>query len=215
MVKWLSLLVFTSLCYADVLAPPMPMNDFTQNPSSIVWKQIETEHFHIIFPEEIEKEAQRVTHTLETIYPHVTRSLDKAPRKLPLVLQNQASVSNGFVTLAPWRSEWAMIPGLEPIFSNTEWLKTLSIHEFRHAVQYGRGLSGFNKFLYILMGEQGQALGTNIALPPWYFEGDAVGTETALTNGGRGRLPRFEREIRAILQSDKKYEYDQAHLRSY
>lgn len=217
MVNWLGLflLLISFLSYADVLSPPMPMNDFTQNPNTIVWKQIETDHFQIIFPQEIEKEAQRVAHTLETVYPHVIRSLDKSPRKLPLVLQNQASVSNGYVTLAPWRSEWVMIPGLEPIFSNTEWLKTLSIHEFRHAVQFGRGVSGFNKFLYVIMGEQGQALGMNIALPPWYFEGDAVGTETALTNGGRGRLPRFEREIRAILQSDKKYDYDQAHLRSY
>jgi hypothetical protein len=214
-VKWLLLFFLSSLCFADVIAPPLPLQDFTQNPNTIVWKQINTEHFQIIFPEEIEKEAQRVAHTLETVYPHVVRSLDKAPRKLPLVLQNQASVSNGFVTLAPWRSEWVMIPGLEPIFSNTEWLKTLAIHEFRHAVQFGRSLSGFNKFLYVILGEQGQALGANIALAPWYFEGDAVGTETALTNGGRGRLPRFEREIRAILLSGKKYEYDQAHLRSY
>ncbi len=214
-VKWLVLLLVSSLSFADVIAPPLPLFDYDQNPSGMTWKQIETDHFQLIFPQEVEKEAQRVIHTLETVYPHVVRSLDKAPKKIPLVLQNQPTTSNGFVTLAPWRSEWVMAPGLDPIFSNVEWLKTLAIHEFRHVVQFGRGLEGFNKFLYVILGEQGQALGINIALPAWYFEGDAVGTETALTTGGRGRLPRFEREIRAIALSGKKYEYDQAHLRSY
>lgn len=215
-VKLVLILLFSMASFADVLSPPLPNFDYTQNPNTIQWKQIETDHFQLIFPVEIEKEAQRVLHTLETVYPYVIRSLDKIPKKIPLVLQNQPSVSNGFVTLAPYRSEWVMIPGLDPIFSNTEWLKTLSIHEFRHVVQYARGRSsGFNKFLYLILGEQGQAIGLNLALPPWYFEGDAVGIETALTSGGRGRLPRFEREIRAILLSGKKYEYDQAHLRSY
>lgn len=214
-VKWLVFLLFTSLCYADVIAPPEPGIDLTQNPDTIVWKQINTEHFNIIFSHDVEKEAQRVAHTLETVFPYVTRSLEKEPKKISLILQNQSSISNGFVTLAPWRSEWVMTPGIDPIFSNTEWLKTLSVHEFRHVVQMQKGLTGFNKFLYVLLGEYGQALGINLALPRWYFEGDAVGIETALTNGGRGRLPRFDRDLRTLLLAGKEYDYDQANLRSY
>lgn len=215
-VKWMIvLLLLSSIAFADVISPPQSSIDLTQNPSGMIWKQIQTQHFNIIFSHEVEKEAQRVAHTLETVFPYVTRSLEHQPKKISLILQNQSSISNGFVTLAPWRSEWMMTPGTDPIFSNTEWLKTLSIHEFRHVVQIHKGLSGFNKFLYVLLGEYGQAIGVNLALPIWYFEGDAVGTETALTSGGRGRLPRFDRDLRTLLLAGKDYEYDQAHLRSY
>gem|GEM_PF-1576710 len=218
MFKWLAAVFFiSSLTYAydDVLAPPVPGIDLTQNPSSLKWKQIQTPHFNILFSDDIEVEAQRAAHTLETVFPYVTRSLEKEPKKITLILQNQPTYSNGFVTLAPWRSEWNTTPGIDPIFSNTEWIKTLSVHEFRHVIQMSKSMTGFNKFLYILFGEYGHAIGMNLALPNWYFEGDAVSTETALTNGGRGRLPRFERELRAILLANKKYEYDQTLLRSY
>src|SRR5690606_11521354 len=54
-----------------------------------------------------------------------------------------------------------------------------------------------------------------LTLPPWFFEGDAVGIETALTDGGRGRLPDLERELRTLLLSGKDFNYDKAHLGSY
>ncbi len=195
-------------------APEMPA-DFQQNPSDIEWKHIVTDNFDIIFPENIEPDAQRVAHLLEKAYPFVTRSLEVKPPRIPLVLHNQSIVSNGFVTLAPRRSEWFVTPSIDPELTNTEWLKTLSIHEFRHVVQFQKTRRGFNKALEIVLGEIGQALGLGLTLPPWFLEGDAVGIETALTKGGRGRLPLFERDLRTILLSDKKWDYDKAHLGSY
>ena len=52
-------------------------------------------------------------------------------------------------------------------------------------------------------------------MPQWFLEGDAVGIETALTRGGRGRLPLFERDLRTLLLSGKSWGYDKAHLGSY
>lgn len=200
---------------ADVIDAPLIPVDFAQNPPEIEWKHLTTKHFDVIFPAELERQAQRVGHLLEKAYPFVTRSLEASPHRIPLVLQNQSVESNGFVTLAPRRSEWYVTPSVDPELGNTEWLKTLSIHEFRHIVQFQKARRGFNKYFEMLLGEAGLALGLGLSLPPWYFEGDAVGIETALTKGGRGRLPQFDRDLRTILLSGKEWNYDKAHLGSY
>jgi hypothetical protein len=199
----------------DVIEAPVNPIDYLQNPSQLEWQKIDTEHFELIFPKEAAVSAQRVAHLLEKAYPFVSRSQEVMPPKISLVLQNQSTQSNGFVTLAPRRSEWYLTPALDPELTNTEWLKTLSVHEFRHVVQFEKSKRGFNKFLYVILGEIGQALGIGLTMPPWYLEGDAVGIETALTRGGRGRLPLFERDLRTLLLSGKKYDYDKAHLGSY
>ena len=197
-----------------VEAPYISAN-LDQNPSHIVWKQMITDHFEIIFPEEIEDRAQRAAHLLEKAYPYVTRSLEVKPPRIPLILHNQSLDSNGFVTLAPRRSEWFITPSIDPEISNSEWLKTLAIHELRHVVQFQKTKRGFNKFFKVFLGEVGEALGLGLTLPPWFLEGDAVGLETALTRGGRGRLPLFERDLRTLLLAGKKWNYDKAHLGSY
>lgn len=215
MLFFLSGLLFLSVSFADVLEAPQSLIDYEQNPPSTQWKKIDSVHFEIIFPAEVERDAQRVTHLLEKAYPLVTRSLEALPPKISLILRNQSTVSNGFVTLAPRRSEWYMTPAVDPELTNTEWLKTLAVHEFRHVVQFEKSNRGFNKVFGIWLGEIGQALGIGLTMPPWFLEGDAVGTETALTKGGRGRLPMFERNLRALLLSGRDYDYDQAHLGSY
>ena len=208
-------LLFSVLSVAEVIEAPTLLIDYEQNPTDIKWKKIETEHFQIIFPKGIEKQAQRATHLLEVAYPLVTRSLEISPKKISIILQNQSTISNGFVTLAPRRSELYVTPAIDPELTNTEWLKTLAIHEFRHVVQMQKTRQGFNKVFEIFLGEIGQALGIGLTIPPWFLEGDAVGIETALTKGGRGRLPLFERDLRALLLSGRVYDYDKAHLGSY
>lgn len=211
MLKLVLSLLLVIPAYANMVNPV----DYEQNPSHINWKKIDTKNFEIIFPDTVEQDAQKVAHLLEKAFPYVTRSLQVRPERISIILQNQSIDSNGMVTLAPRRSEWYLTPGIDPIFNNTEWLKTLSIHEFRHVVQFQKSRRGFNKFLNIILGEIGQALGLGLTLPPWYLEGDAVGMETALTNGGRGRLPLFERNLRALLLADEKYSYDKAHMGSF
>lgn len=215
MLQLICLFLLSTLGFASVIEAPYLGVDYDQNPSSIEWRKIDSEHFEIIFPKEVEDEAQRATFLLEKAYPYVSRSMEVLPPKISLILQNQSTQSNGLVTLAPRRSEWYITPSFDPELSNTEWLKTLAVHEFRHVVQFQKTRRGFNRALEILLGQIGQALGIGLTLPPWYLEGDAVGMETALTSGGRGRLPVFERDLRALLLSGRKYTYDKTHLGSY
>ncbi|WP_449435316.1 hypothetical protein [Pedobacter steynii] len=72
-----------------------------QNPLSVKWRQINASGFRIIFPDELEKEAQRMANTLGYIYPRVGGSLRRQKTTLPLVLQNRGVMANGFVQLAP------------------------------------------------------------------------------------------------------------------
>jgi hypothetical protein len=208
-------LFFTFSSFATVIEAPSVAIDFQQNPSVLSWKEISTDHFQIIFPSEVEEKAQIVAHLLESAYPIVSRSMEIEPKKISLILQNQSTISNGFVTLAPRRSEWFLNPAIDPEITNTEWLKTLSVHEFRHVVQFQKSRQGFNRVFEIFLGEMGQALGIGLSFPGWFLEGDAVGIETAVTKGGRGRLPLFERDLRALLLEGKEYDYDKAHLGSY
>jgi hypothetical protein len=69
--------------------------------------------------------------------------------------------------------------------------------------------------MYFMFGEWAPAVLPNITIPAWFWEGDAVVTETALTNSGRGRMPSFDMPLRALLLSDKKYSYYKAYLGSY
>ena len=186
--------------------------EYGQSPSSLKWEKIESEHFRIIYPEEIAREATRVLYILEKQYYQNSHQLGHEPRKIPIVLHNQTVRSNGFVVWAPKRSEFFMTPDTDP--NTLEWSTLLSIHEFRHVVQLDKLDQGFTRFLTTILGEQG--IGPAAAtLPFWFYEGDAVYAETSLSESGRGRSPEFEMGIKANLFEDKKpWSYTKSYLGS-
>lgn len=185
-------------------------------PSSIKLQQVNTPHFKIIFPRGFETQGQRMANTLEHLYKPVSSSLDASPKKISIIMQNQNSVSNGFVTLGPRRSEfYTMSPQNYNFLGTLDWLDLLAVHEYRHVVQYDKSRVGFTKFLYILLGEYTQNAVASASVPSWYWEGDAVGIETALTHSGRGRIPDFSMAFRANLLEKGFFNYSKQYLRSY
>lgn len=175
--------------------------DSEQNPPALKWRQINTQNFQIIYPAELESEARRMANTLEILIVEVSKSLQKHPRKISVILQNQGTTSNGFVQLAPRRSEFFTTPPQE--FDFQDWLNGLAVHELRHVVQFDK-LTGYLR--KPLFEELGLAI-FGVTLPPWFYEGDAVGIETALTKAGRGRLPSWEIIFRTNTLSGKRYSY--------
>ncbi|MBN1272409.1 MAG: PD40 domain-containing protein [Candidatus Aminicenantes bacterium] len=186
----------------------------SQNPPGIKWKKIETLHFEIVFPEELTHEGRRVANTLEYLFPLLTKTLHKEPKRITILLSNQNSISNGYVTLAPRMSEFFHVPIGSYIMGINDWYHLLAVHEGRHIVQFDKINQGFTKIAQYLCGDIGRAAFSVISTPYWFMEGDAVGIETALTNGGRGRLPSFDMDIRALLLSGIRYSYYKAYLRS-
>lgn len=186
------------------------------NPPSVKWSQISSPHFRIIFPRGFEDQGQRMANTLEHIREEEARSLGSIPRKISIVLQNQSAVSNGFVSILPRRSEFFAMPSQDYNFSGTnDWLDLLASHEYRHIVQYQHATRGFNRLLYYAFGATTLAGMASVAAPDWFWEGDAVVTETAFTPSGRGRIPNFSLVFKTNLMEGRTFNYHKQYLRSY
>lgn len=188
----------------------------SNNRTGLKWQQINTDDFKILYPIGFGGEAQRMANTLQFLHDPIDKTLQTSTRKATIILQNQNSIANGFVTLGPRRSEFFTSAPQDYNFLGTnDWLNTLAIHEYRHLTQFNKSRTGFNKFFYYLFGENTQAVMATIAAPAWFWEGDATATETAFSQSGRGRIPAFDRIYRANLLEGKRYNYNKQSLRSY
>jgi hypothetical protein len=186
------------------------------NPPSVKWSQVNTRHFRVIFPRGFDAQGIRVANNLEGIHDPEAFSLGSYPRKISVILQNQSAESNGFVSILPRRSEFYAMPSQNYNFTGTnDWLDLLVSHEYRHVVQYQHAIRGFNRFLYYVFGGATLAGMSQVAAPDWFWEGDAVVTETAFTPGGRGKIPAFSRLFRTNLMEGRTFNYHKQYLRSY
>lgn len=187
-----------------------------ENNPALKWKQINSPNFKILFPTGFEEQAQRMANTMEHIRTPETQSMGVEPKKISIILQNQSAVSNGFVSIAPRRAEFFGMPSQNYNFmGNLDWLNLLATHEYRHIVQFQHAKRGFNRALYYLFGANTFSAMSYAAVPQWFWEGDAVATETAFTTGGRGRIPNFNLLYRTNLQEGRVFDYDKQYLRSY
>lgn len=181
---------------------------FGGNPSGRKWKQLNADSFVVIFP----AETERMAHEIAAVIAEMDNDLDsrgiRSFRKLPIVLQNRMNTSNGYVGVGPWRSEYYISP-LQNSFrlGSVPWHAQLAIHEYRHAQQYRHFMKGLTKAVYTVLGQDAGSLFSNMAVPNWFWEGDAVFKETSLTQQGRGRLPHFFNNSRAIWQAGKDYSW--------
>jgi len=62
-----------------------------------------------------------------------------------------------------------------------DWLDILAVHEYRHVQQLSNTFNGLTKIGYFLAGEETWAGLSFLSIPEWYFEGDAVMAETAMS----------------------------------
>lgn len=171
-----------------------------QNPASLRWYRIATPHFRVIYPAGFDSTARRTAQRLEQVYEPDAAGLERRPRPLSVVLQNQSTISNAFATLYPRHAEFVTTPPQDPALLGTNtWTDLLAVHEYRHIVQYEKALQGYGRILYTILGAQGLGFSTQLVTPGWFLEGDAVGTETILTRSGRGRIPEFELGMRTNL----------------
>ncbi len=186
------------------------------NPPSIKWNQVLTPNFRVLYGDGFEAQAQRLANSLEHIRREASESLGAPPPRMTFILQNQSSFSNGFVSILPRRSEFYAMPTQDYNFIGTnDWLDLLTVHEYRHVVQYHHATRGFNRAIYYLFGSISLAGMAQAAAPPWFWEGDAVVTETALTPSGRGKIPNFGLVMKTNLLEGRKFNYHKQSLRSY
>ena len=183
------------------------------DPANIKWRQINSDMFKVVYPEEFEGEAKRFIAMLDSLYQYGGYSLDHTPKPIDVLIHSRSAYSNGFVSWAPKRMEIYPTPH-QDMFAQ-DWLQQLAIHEFRHVVQIDKLNQGFTKVLTYPFGQQAIGAVLGLYAPLWFLEGDATLTETTLSPSGRGRRPAFEQEIRAQVLEKEIYNYDKAYFGSY
>ncbi len=204
---------FFLLVFHTASAQVLPVLD--QNPTTLRWYRLTTPHFRVLYPAGFDTVAQRTAGRLEGLYEPVSASLERRPRPISVLLQNQTTYSNGFVSLFPRRSEFFVAPPQNPASLGTlDWLDQLAVHEYRHVVQNDKALQGYGRVLYSLLGNTGLGFPL-LTVPDWFAEGDAVSNETLLSTGGRGRIPNFDLDMRANLLAGKQFDYPKAVSGSY
>ena len=173
-----------------------------QNPASVQWRRIQVPNhaIQIIYPEDADSLAQLTAFYLEKHVNQVGKTLPSKLHPWKIVLQNKGIYSNGFVSLNAPRAEFFSIPTQSPALVGTnEWLEMLVSHETRHMFQNELGRQGLAKVFRSLWGSNGQALYSNLIVPNWLWEGDAVETETKLNPIGRSKIPEFYLPLHAYL----------------
>ena len=181
---------------------------FGGNPPSIKWKQINTPLATVIFPAGLDSTAERIANIITYINGPTQNTIGTKSKKINLVLQNQTTVSNAYVGLGPFRSEFLITP-LQNSFDlgSLPWPDQLTIHEYRHVQQYNNFNVGLSKLMHDFFGDEGQSLANNAAIPNWFFEGDAVFNETNVSKQGRGSLPFFYNGYRSLWKDGKQYSW--------
>lgn len=201
------LLVLYSKNYAQI---------FGGNPSSIKWRQINTPIARIIFPQGLDTIAERINNIISFISGPMQNTIGWKSKKINLVIQNQTTISNAYVGLGPFRSEFLLTP-LQNSFElgSLPWEDQLTIHEYRHVQQYSNFNVGISKIMHDIFGEEGQALANNATIPNWFYEGDAVYNETNVSKQGRGSLPFFYNGYRSLWKEGKNYSWMKLRNGSY
>ncbi len=199
--------LFLTLCLALIFSS-VKAQQFGAFPPSTRWQQINSDTARVIFDNKIAPQAQRVSAIVHRLAKEDKASLGGAVRKINILLHPNTTRANGYVALGPFRSEFYLIPSSD-IFSSgaTPWNEDLAVHEFRHVQQYSNFNKGLSKAAGFVLGQQGQALFNALAIPDWFFEGDAVHSETAFTAQGRGRSPYFFNGFRALWRDQREYSW--------
>jgi len=191
-----------------LLLSPAVAQEFGGIPSSLKWKQVNSPNVKVIFPEGLDSSAKRVAAISDLLNARTAATIGRESRKISIVLQSETTVSNGYVQLAPWRSEFFLTPLQNSLrLGSLPWTDLLAIHEYRHVQQYMNFRQGLSKFAYVIAGQEGQLLANSAAIPDWFFEGDAVFQETLVTGQGRGRLPAFYNPFRTLWDAKRNYSY--------
>lgn len=184
-------------------------------PPGTDWQQINTDTVRLVFPKGLENQANRIVNMVHHLAANNRQSIGNNFRKTDIFLLNQTVIANGYVATAPFHSKFYTNFPQRSFFGSTDWLDILTIHEYRHALQFSNTLHGVTKWAYYLTGEAAWGTFFSLAIPPWFFEGDAVMQETALSYAGRGRIKNFSAELRTIAGQVKPFGYEKMVNGSY
>ena len=187
--------------------PAVLAQDFREVPPGLDWKQIETEHFRILYDEQHRDIAQQVAAIAEPIHRNVTGLLDyPLSSKTYVILTDHLDVINGYASPIPDNKIVLYLrepgAGMAPSFGlrSEDWLSLVLTHEYTHIVHLNMKKKWYAAFGKIF----GKLLLPNLGLPYWMVEGLAVYAETKFEDG-RGYHPYYDMMMRTeVLEQEFK-----------
>jgi len=196
------------------------VNAFAQRigllPPSVKWQQIRHDSLRVIFPEGEEERAKRVASLMLKLASTDPITTKGRYRPISVVLQPQTNVSNGYVGLAPYMSEFYLQANENPFaLGSLPWHELLAIHEYRHVQQLNAANRGLSHIVKLVFGDLAFSGMYSLSVPNWYREGDAVYAETKWTLQGRGRLSSFTLPFHEKLMQGEIWNYYKLRNGSY
>lgn len=149
----------------------------------------DTGHYEIIYPAGMDSLARSYAVSLERYSGFDNPGL-LAKKKIPVILRNRTTYSNGIVVLPPLRAELYTTPDPYDALP-TPWQEHLAAHETRHVGQMLATRQAPWNIIRILAGGLVDGAVVAVRADQSMYEGDAVDAETRLTRSGRGRTADF------------------------
>jgi len=165
------------------------------------WKSIETPHFRLTFPAELDETARKAADYCEEAYALLTTRFKWQPtlRTSILILDN-ADAANGLTAAVQHFGIILYTTPPDNFFSTAyydDWLRLLVLHEYTHFVNMDTTTGIWAGFRIVI----GDVLLPNSFWPTWMLEGLAVYMETRLTRSGRGKSPYYEMLLRTAIEA--------------
>lgn len=177
-------------------------------PPSQDWKIKKTDQIDVIYDRGLEHRADAIIQNIADIQSHSLLSLGDHADHIPIILRNNNLTANGFVSYAPYRSEFYLHGSQDPNqIGYGDWPQLLTTHEYRHVLQFSNFRSGPLKVIGKFVGQAAMGGVYHTLIPNWFTEGDAVYFESEVTQSGRGQLPAFDADLTALLMAGKKHSY--------
>ncbi|MBN1595751.1 PD40 domain-containing protein [candidate division FCPU426 bacterium] len=173
---------------------------YAKRPPGLDWREWETKHFVIIYPEKAAPAAARLASIAENVYPEVRGLFGYAPPgRTPVVLNTERDYANGYAQSIFRKLEFYLAVPDDLSFGPEDpaWLESLMLHEYAHLC-HGMREEGFSGWLTAVFGG---VHGLNFVAPRWWVEGVAVYSETQLSTGGRGKNPYQRMKLAANILS--------------
>lgn len=177
------------------------------DPSRVSWRSVESPSFRFIFPKGYDSIASRYLYLFDNLKPEVTSPLGVKCSPIDVILHPYSVSGNGLVAWAPKRIDLITTPLAGRGYMQS-WDRQLALHELRHVAQMEALNRGVFKVLYYLGGEQVIGAAAGLYSSKWEMEGDAVVSETELSEVGRGRDPRFLAYYRAAFLNGDFRDYE-------
>jgi hypothetical protein len=166
------------------------------------WYTHSTEFLDIHYHGEDQASALALAEYGDAVYSLMSDWWERDPGRVPVVLQGQTALPNGFMAYAPRRLVLHLASPAAILLSakGSSWLQELFIHELTHFFHL-TSPEGWIGGLSRVFGETLMIV-PRATIPTWASEGIAVYLETEFTSGGRGRNPWFTMPLKAYHYED-------------